>query len=1009
VTAKSKRLSVLSEAEQEALYGLPDFDDGQQLDFLSLSEAELALATSRPGIPAQVYCILQISYFKAKQTFFRFNWLEVENDVAFVLSRYCQEETFERKAITDHEHYTQRKLIAKLFGCRQWSGEFFAQLAKQAAQIALRDVTPGFVAAELIVWLNKHKIIRPGYTTLQDLISDALSTERRRLADLLAQVLDDAGKAALAQLLVRDDTLSQLAALKQDAKDFGWRQMIREREKRATLEPLHKMAKALLPKLGVSQQNLLYYASLANFYTVHDLRNLKADQTHLYLLCYAWQRYRQFSDNLVDAMAYHMKQLEDESSALAQKLFLAEQVSRQQGTTQVGRLLLIYVDDTVADTTLFGNVRQRAYKIMPRDTLQTTGQRLSVKPVSKLALHWQAVDSLTERIRRHLRPLYVALDFASTVPDSPWLAALAWAKSVFTKQQRLSQRPLAECPAATLPKRLQPYLLTFDAEGKPTGLHADHYEFWLFRQIRKRFESGEIYLDDSLQHRHFSDELVSMEEKADVLAQMDIPFLREPINAQLDALTAELRKQWLAFDSELKQGKLTHLDYDKDKKKLIWRKPKGDNQKVTEQVFYEQLPHCDVADVFRFVNAQCQFLSALTPLQPRYAKKVADADSLMAVIIAQAMNHGNQVMARTSDIPYHVLETTYQQYLRQASLQAANDRISNAIAALPIFPHYSFDVDTLYGAVDGQKFGVERPTVKARSSRKYFGRGKGVVAYTLLCNHVPLNGYLIGAHDYEAHHVFDIWYRNTSVIMPTAITGDMHSVNKANFAILCWFGPRFEPRFTNLNDQLKELYCADDLALYEKFLIRPVGQANLPVIVDEKQNMDQIVATIGLKEMTQGTLIRKLCTYTATNPTRRAIFEFDKLVRSIYTLRYLRDPQLERNVHRSQNRIESYHQLRSTIAQVGGKKELTGRTDIEIEISNQCARLIANAIIYYNSAILSHLLTKCEASGNTKAVELITRMSPAAWRHILLNGHYTFQSGGKIIDLDTLLAGLDLG
>jgi hypothetical protein len=28
------------------------------------------------------------------------------------------------------------------------------------------------------------------------------------------------------------------------------------------------------------------------------------------------------------------------------------------------------------------------------------------------------------------------------------------------------------------------------------------------------------------------------------------------------------------------------------------------------------------------------------------------------------------------------------------------------------------------------------------------------------------------------------------------------------------------------------------------------------------------------------------------------------------------------------------HQLRSAIAQVGGKKELTGRTDIEIEISN---------------------------------------------------------------------------
>lgn len=713
MSIKNKLLTVLSDAEQEALYGLPDFDDAQRLEFLALTETELTLASSRPSLSAQVYCILQIGYFKAKHNFFRFDWNDVEDDCVFVLSRYFHGEAFERKAITKHEHYSQRGQIAELFSYRPWASGFLPQLEQQAAQIVRRDVTPSFVVAELIVWLNEYKIILPGYTTLQELVSETLSAERRRLGNLLADVLDESAKAALAQLLVRDDTLSQLAALKQDAKNFGWRQMAREREKRATLEPLHGIAKALLPKLSISQQNLLYYASLANFYTIHDMRNLKADQTQLYLLCYAWVRYRQLNDNLVDAMAFHMKKLEDESSAGAKQSFVTEQVRRHQETPKVGRLLSLYVDDSVADPTPFGEVRQRAYKIMSRDALQTTAQRMSVKPLNKLALHWQAVDGLAERIRRHLRPLNVTLDFAGTDPDSPWLAALAWVKSVFIKQQRLSQRPLDECPATTLPKRLRPYLLTFDADGKPTGLHADRYEFWLYRQIRKRFQSGELYLDDSLQHRHFSDELVSMEEKSGALAQMDIPFLRQPVDAQLDALTAELHAQWLAFNRELKQGKLTHLEFDKDKQKLTWHKPKAENQKVREQAFYEQLPHCDVADVFRFVNGQCQFLSALTPLQPRYAKKVADADSLMAVIIAQAMNHGNQVMARTSDIPYHVLETTYQQYLRQASLHAANDCISNAIAALPIFPHYSFDLNTLYGAVDGQKFGVERPTVKA--------------------------------------------------------------------------------------------------------------------------------------------------------------------------------------------------------------------------------------------------------------------------------------------------------
>ncbi|MBD2234330.1 hypothetical protein H6G07_22395 [Phormidium tenue FACHB-1052] len=45
------------------------------------------------------------------------------------------------------------------------------------------------------------------------------------------------------------------------------------------------------------------------------------------------------------------------------------------------------------------------------------------------------------------------------------------------------------------------------------------------------------------------------------------------------------------------------------------------------------------------------------------------------------------------------------------------------------------------------------------------------------------------------------------------------------------------------------------------------------------------------------------------------------------------------------------------------------------EISKQCARLIAIAVIYYNSAILFLLLTKYEVSGNVKALSIIKQIS----------------------------------
>ena len=136
MTTKSERLTVLSDAEQEALYGLPDFDDAQRLEYLALTETELALASSRPGLHAQVYCILQIGYFKAKHAFFRFDWSEVEHDCAFVLSRYFHGESFEHKPISKHEHYTQREWIADLFGYRPWA-------VRNQTELPLAFVAPG--------------------------------------------------------------------------------------------------------------------------------------------------------------------------------------------------------------------------------------------------------------------------------------------------------------------------------------------------------------------------------------------------------------------------------------------------------------------------------------------------------------------------------------------------------------------------------------------------------------------------------------------------------------------------------------------------------------------------------------------------------------------------------------------------------------------------------------------------------------------------------------------------
>ena len=326
---------------------------------------------------------------------------------------------------------------------------------------------------------------------------------------------------------------------------------------------------------------------------------------------------------------------------------------------------------------------------------------------------------------------------------------------------------------------------------------------------------------------------------------------------------------------------------------------------------------------------------------------------------------------------------------------------------MSIFPFYSFDLELLYGGVDGQKFVAATPTIKARPGKKYYGKGKGVVAYTLLASHVPLQVELIGANEHESYFVFDIWYNNTSEINPDVITGDMHSINRANFAIMHWFGGKLYPRFTNVEAQRRHIFCAENLPEYDKFLIKPAGKINRELIESEWPNLQRIIASLGLKEISQSNLVRKLCTYKQEHRTRRALFEFDKLIRSIYTLQYLLDSNIYKNAHKSQNRVEQYHQLRGAVAQAYGKKEIIGKTDIAIEISNQCGRLISNAIIYYNSALLSRLKDKYEQEGNTKGLNRLKRIAPVAWQHIHFLGHLTFCDEAAI-DLDKMLGNIVL-
>jgi hypothetical protein len=92
----------------------------------------------------------------------------------------------------------------------------------------------------------------------------------------------------------------------------------------------------------------------------------------------------------------------------------------------------------------------------------------------------------------------------------------------------------------------------------------------------------------------------------------------------------------------------------------------------------------------------------------------------------------------------------------------------------------------------------------------------------------------------------------------------------------------------------------------------------------------------------------------------------------------------------------------SAIRKVSDKK-LPGKNEIEMEMYNECTRLTANCIIYYNATLLSNLYKTSKNKDQQVYCDLIKRLSPVAWQHINLIGKYEFCQNQIAVNIQELI------
>jgi TnpA family transposase len=999
---KSEHLKILNDDEIASIYNRPYLTCEERYLYFTLSQSEKDLLQLLRSVKSQVYFVLQLGYFRAKHLFFNFEFKDVVEDLQYVLSKHFNNiQLDDLSPLNRHTCTKQQRIILQLTKYRKCSVNERERLKSKARITVTVCSKPVYIFRELMNYLDIHRIVAPGYRFLQDTVRKALTYEQNRLVLIMQSHLEQSHINTLNKLLEDSTGLYVITQIKHEPKDFSIGEIKREIQRGKQIQPLYFFAQELLPKLKVSNESIKYYASLVEYYSVYRLKRLDEWTVYIYLLCFIYHRYQQVNDNLINTFIYNIRHYIDAAKKHAKEQVYKYYVENYLDLEKAGQVLKLFIDENIEACTPFQEVQEKAFAILEREKFECVAEQIATDArVDGVAFQWEHIDKLAPRFKLHLRPILLMVEFSAPLTNEPLIEALDFMKQAFLKGNPLSRYPSDAFPKGFLIDGVKRYLY------EQKTLLINRYEFLVYRLLRNSLESGDTFCRESIRFRSFEDDLIDdqqWQQKEKLIADSGLTSLFQPIKEHLSVLEQQLEKRTVEVNQRITSGENKYFKIKKAGTHIRWTLKYARDAEYTNHPFFDALKPVELGSILHFVNQQCHFFDAFEHVLGRYKKKDRNNRVLAACITAWGTNMGLGRMGECSDIPYSALAAESDDFIRPENLKEANDIVCNDIFKLPVFHYYDID-GVIHSSSDGQKFETRIHTINSRHSPKYFGLGKGIVPCTFVINHVPANAKNLGANDHESHSVFDILYNNTTDIQPDIHSTDTHGTNEVNFAILHLFGYQFAPRYRDIYKKVTtSLYGFNHPGCYdESFIIKPIRKINIDLIIEEWENIERIMLSLALKTTTQSIIIRKLSSHARINKTKRALWEYDNIIKSLYLLDYIDSVQLRRNVQRALNRGESYHKLHRALSYANFGK-LRFKTEQEQHIWGECGRLLANCIIHYNTSILSNLMECKEKNSDVQGAALLQGVSPVAWTHINLGGRFEFKKDEEPINMDSLI------
>lgn len=561
-----------------------------------------------------------------------------------------------------------------------------------------------------------------------------------------------------------------------------------------------------------------------------------------------------------------------------------------------------------------------------------------------LPLIWQHYHSKRAGIFSFLK----SINLDSIKEEAPLLKAIKVVQSIReTNKKQEWFTPANSLDLSFVPKDW----LKLIVKDKKT-INARHFEVCVMSQLREKLRASDIYIKGADSYGDYRQELLPWNACKKLLKEFcELVSIPSTAKKMCSTLKKQLKDKSLAVDQAypaLKELNINEKGIPFLKKSGSKRNPRATALRDTIK---SRMPERNLLDVMCLVQHCTGWAHSFSPASGSDAKLSDPIGANIVTAFGYGSGMGPAETARhvRSSFSERTIASINKTHVNIKKLNAALVKIINYYKGFPLVKSWG---DGSSVAVDGTLRNIYEQNLLAESHYRY--KAKGAIAYHHISDtYIALFSSLIPCGVWEAIAIIEGLLQNKSEIKPRKVHGDTQAQSTPVFGLSYLFGIDLMPRIRRWKDLT--FYKADDMMELKNIGNLFKGKIDWDLIEKYWEDMMQVVLSIQHGKVSSDLILSKLNSRNKSSKLYRAFRELGNVIRTLFLLGFISDPDLRETITAETNKVESYNNL-SDWVRFASEIIVASNDTVEMEKAIKYNTLLSNMVILQNVIDISRII-----------------------------------------------------